>query len=258
MVVGGVWVEHVTTLSGKTWDVPQALPRSDGLLDNRPALVAARRRAAPDLLQHRRPAPPRGRVDPRADLRYFIHSGTPPGRRSTTTSRSRRCDVASAPTIRSWSRADPAEEPPRQPVVHPDETGDVARMRDYRIEAGGKTYRLLRGDFHRHTEISMDGGPTARSRTCGATRSTPPGSTGWATTTMTTAAARSIPGGSSRRRPTCTTARRSTPMFTYERSVAYPHGHRNVMFAQRGIRTLPRLVGETAVVDDDTRCSTTT
>ncbi len=36
-------------------------------------------------------------------------------------------------------------------------------------------------------------------------------------------------------------ADRFTPMFTYERSVAYPHGHRNVMFAQRGVRTLPRL-----------------
>jgi hypothetical protein len=30
-------------------------------------------------------------------------------------------------------------------------------------------------------------------------------------------------------------------MFTYERSVSYPHGHRNCMFAQRGVRTLPRL-----------------
>ena len=41
-------------------------------------------------------------------------------------------------------------------------------------------------------------------------------------------------------------------MFTYERSVVYPDGHRNVMFAQRGVRTLPRLVDETAVIDDDT------
>ena len=31
------------------------------------------------------------------------------------------------------------------------------------------------------------------------------------------------------------------PMFSYERSVAYPEGHRNVVFAQRGIRPLPRL-----------------
>ena len=42
-------------------------------------------------------------------------------------------------------------------------------------------------------------------------------------------------------------------MFTYERSVAYPHGHRNVMFAQRGVRTLPRLVRRARrVIDDDT------
>jgi hypothetical protein len=41
-------------------------------------------------------------------------------------------------------------------------------------------------------------------------------------------------------------------MFTYERSVVYPNGHRNVMFAQRGIRPLPRLVGPTVVIDDDT------
>jgi len=32
-----------------------------------------------------------------------------------------------------------------------------------------------------------------------------------------------------------------TPMFNYERSVPYPEGHRNVIFAQRGVRTLPRI-----------------
>ncbi len=31
------------------------------------------------------------------------------------------------------------------------------------------------------------------------------------------------------------------PPFTYERSVRYPEGHRNVVFEQRGVRTLPRL-----------------
>ncbi len=41
-------------------------------------------------------------------------------------------------------------------------------------------------------------------------------------------------------------------MFTYERSVSYPHGHRNVMFDHRGVRTLPRLVGDGGVIDEDT------
>src|SRR5262245_5276887 len=36
-------------------------------------------------------------------------------------------------------------------------------------------------------------------------------------------------------------AGRFTPMCSSERSVAYPHGHRNCMFARRGVRTLPRL-----------------
>ena len=30
-------------------------------------------------------------------------------------------------------------------------------------------------------------------------------------------------------------------MYTYERSVNYPDGHRNPVFAQRGVRPLPRL-----------------
>jgi hypothetical protein len=34
---------------------------------------------------------------------------------------------------------------------------------------------------------------------------------------------------------------RFAPIFSYERSVPYPEGHRNVLFVQRGIRTLPRL-----------------
>jgi hypothetical protein len=32
---------------------------------------------------------------------------------------------------------------------------------------------------------------------------------------------------------------RFTPLFGYERSVNYPNGHRNVVFAERGVRTLP-------------------
>jgi hypothetical protein len=36
-------------------------------------------------------------------------------------------------------------------------------------------------------------------------------------------------------------AGRFIPMFSYERSVAYPEGHRNAVFVQRGIRPLARL-----------------
>ena len=42
-------------------------------------------------------------------------------------------------------------------VVHPHEREDVRRVRDYRTRVGGTEYRILRGDFHRHTDISNDG-----------------------------------------------------------------------------------------------------
>jgi len=47
---------------------------------------------------------------------------------------------------------------PALPPVHPNEAADIARMRNHRIKIGGKAYQPLRGDFHRHTEISFDGG----------------------------------------------------------------------------------------------------
>ena len=42
-------------------------------------------------------------------------------------------------------------------AVHPREREQVARIRSYKIEQGGKTYRIYRGDLHRHTDISVDG-----------------------------------------------------------------------------------------------------
>src|SRR5262249_54953487 len=118
----------------------------------------------------------------------------------------------------------------------------VKRMRDYRIKSRGKKYMLLRGEFHRHTEMSWDGGADGSLEDMfryaidaaaldwigngdhdnGAGREYP----WWLTQKLNDAY--HVPG-------------RFTPMFTYERSVAYPHGHRNCMFAKRGVRTLPRL-----------------
>ncbi len=40
---------------------------------------------------------------------------------------------------------------------HPNEREDVARVRNYVIKSEGRTYRVYRGDTHRHTEYSGDG-----------------------------------------------------------------------------------------------------
>src|SRR4029078_10290781 len=41
--------------------------------------------------------------------------------------------------------------------VHPRESEQVRRIRDYKIKSGGKTSHIYRGDLHRHTDISNDG-----------------------------------------------------------------------------------------------------
>jgi hypothetical protein len=125
-------------------------------------------------------------------------------------------------------------------MVHPDEPGDVRRIRSYRTQVGGTSYRILRGDFHRHTEISGDGSGDgsvedyfrymidAASMDTGIIGDHNAGNddeyTWWRTEKANDLFF--IPGA-------------YTPLFGYERSVRYPNGHRNVVFANRGIRTLP-------------------
>ena len=41
--------------------------------------------------------------------------------------------------------------------THPREKDDLERIRRYRARIGGRDWKIVRGDLHRHTEISMDG-----------------------------------------------------------------------------------------------------
>jgi hypothetical protein len=131
------------------------------------------------------------------------------------------------------------------PAVTPEiqaERAAVARMRGYRTKYGAQTLRLARGEFHRHSEISLDGGQDGTILDqwryvidavaldwvgcCDHDNGGGREYTWWLTQKETDLFY--APG-------------RFSPIFSYERSVAYPEGHRNVLFAQRGIRTLPRL-----------------
>jgi hypothetical protein len=114
-------------------------------------------------------------------------------------------------------------------------------MRSYRIEAAGKTYRLLRGEFHRHTEYTshrdQDGGLEEMWRY------------GLDGAAMDWIGNGDHDNGHGREYAWWVIQKVTdifhhpphfVPPFTYERSVVYPNGHRNVMFARRGIRPLPR------------------
>jgi hypothetical protein len=234
--IGGVWIGQVAMLSGKGWSLPESLARSDGPIDSRAALVVPN--DGPTLV--------------------FYNSDKRLGCTTNELENGLQVSALLAPTGGSGEpalAAVPDRKDTEASTVHPDELADIARVRAHRISAGGKTYRLLRGEFHRHTEISADGGNDGALEDMwryaidcaghdwlgngdhdngGGKEYT------WWITQKTTDLYHNPPG--------------FTPMFTYERSVQFPHGHRNVMFDRRGIRTLPRLNEEGAgVSDDDTK-----
>ncbi|MBI4909135.1 MAG: DUF3604 domain-containing protein [Acidobacteria bacterium] len=142
------------------------------------------------------------------------------------------------------------------PVTHPEEEEAVRRMRGYRIQAGGATYKIVRGDIHRHTEISMDGATdgslwdlyryalnaaafdyiAVTDHNYGAWLDTdePEGRNTddiyqyWRT--QKSADLFHVPG-------------RFTPLYGYERSINFPLGHRNIIHVKRGVFSyrVPRL-----------------
>ena len=155
----------------------------------------ARRGAGPGVLQHRRPAAPRGRDDTRArPCRYFTNQGTPPGVFNVD------LEVSALAADRAVRRAAP--EPGARPAAEPVRSRPPRRGRGPRPDAGATGSRpaarptgCCAASSTAIPRSPPTAAPTARSKTCGAMRSTPPGSTGSATATTTTAAARNTPGG---------------------------------------------------------------
>jgi hypothetical protein len=125
-------------------------------------------------------------------------------------------------------------------LVHPDEKQQVARIRNYKVEAGGKTYHIYRGDLHRHTDISQDGigdgslmdlhryGLDAAAFDYILVTDHNMGHDNeycwWRT---------------QKANDLYTIPSAFISMYGYERSVPYPNGHRNVIWTERGHRTLP-------------------
>jgi hypothetical protein len=131
--------------------------------------------------------------------------------------------------------------------LHLTELTAIQAIHDYRGGVGANL-RIVRGEFHRHSEISMDGGgdgtlidqwryvlDAAAMDWVGCCDHDNGGGreySWWITQKLTDVFY--SPG-------------KFIPMFSYERSVGYPEGHRNVIFAQRGIRPLPRYKSSTLV-----------
>ncbi|MGH9841720.1 MAG: hypothetical protein ACREEM_23450 [Blastocatellia bacterium] len=225
---GERWVSYATYFDGSRWSEEITLPRSENLMDNRPALARLRGGAVLALYS----------TDSRT-------AGTnTAGENNLIAAALKAGGGTAAPSL---VPVNPKGDGGAVEPVHPNEKEDLRRIRDYRATVGGKTYQLLRGEFHRHTEISahrdQDGpfeeiwrygldtaamdwiGPGDHDNGVG-----PQGMTHEYTWWL-----------SQKQIDIYHHAPTFMPMFTYERSVVYPSGHRNVMFTKRGIRPLPRM-----------------
>ncbi|MFM8890996.1 MAG: hypothetical protein ACKOTB_05100 [Planctomycetia bacterium] len=237
-LVGSLWLSWALVYDGEAWSGPILIPNSDNLLYNTPGAAALP--AGGIVVAHS--------SDHRQDRFGLIDDGAP-----TVGGASDPFDndvfvtwLESAGSAAGRMHLVAAKHPPRG-VGEPTaatvaEQAAVDRCRSQWITVDGRGLRLIRGEYHRHTEISGDGGNDgpledmwryaldvaqmdwlgSGDHDNGAGREYT-----WWLTQKTTDAFR--------------IAGRFEPPFTYERSVPYPEGHRNVMFAKRGVRTLPRL-----------------
>jgi len=155
----------------------------------------------------------------------------------------------SAADFPGGSDAKPTSLKPAEPVSPAPAAPDVAAereaiktMHDYRVTINGESFRIWRGEFHRHTELSFDGGNDGGLLDMWRY--------GIDAADLDWIGDGDHDYGTGREYSWWTTQKAVTlftlpnefvPMFSYERSVSYPEGHRNCVFARRGIRSLPRL-----------------
>jgi hypothetical protein len=151
-----------------------------------------------------------------------------------------RVAAAAPPPLRAFSELAASGEP-----VHPEETFQVRMMRSATVSWQGRELKLLRGDMHRHTDLSFDGDIDgslwdfyrymidAADFDYGALTDHNAGDDNeyiwWLI--QKSCELFHYPG-------------RYSPLFAYERSLRFPNGHRNLIWAQRGVRTLARSQAE--------------
>jgi hypothetical protein len=237
--LGTVWLEYAVYCNGDDWVGPILLPHSDDLIYNLPAAVAMNDGGllvahSTDHRQDRQLQRLQGggnqsleaKVDPYINHVYITRLAAP----------------SDAEPAALRDAADPPSDNPQPSPGVAEERAAIERCRTYRANVDGKELRILRGEFHRHTEISGDGGGDG------------PLEDMWRyaidVASMDWIGCGDHDNGAGREYPWWLTQKTTDmyhlpgsfdPVFSYERSVRYPEGHRNVIFPYRGIRTLPRL-----------------
>jgi hypothetical protein len=226
--VGSIWMGALVYFDGSQWHGPGYLANSDAVGDNRPSIlpVGPGHLLIAQSTDHRLSPLPNG--TPAADgVNSDIYA-------------------LDLPVVRTQQPPALTKLPPATPAA-PDpasvaEAATAVLSRSYRPSVNGQQYQLVRGDYHRHTEVSFDGardGPLMDAYRYAIDAA----SLGWlGCCDHDNGEAREYTWWLNQKfNDAYLLGSKFVPMYYYERSVAYPEGHRNIMFAQRGVRTLPRL-----------------
>ncbi len=225
---GAAWESFAVTYAGDRWSSPIALASSQGRSDQAPAAIS--------------------------DGRTGLHLAWASDNRDFTDTWHKHGDVYSGSLAASGTAIKPVlrERVPielRQFEANANEVEDLKRIRSYRIQSGDANYRIVRGDLHRHTEISRDG------KNDGAIVDTYRYAVNAASLDFLGISDHNTQGGpdveyinwmNQQIADVFLMKGRFTPLYGYERSLNYPNGHRNVMFAVRGNPTLPIPAEETS------------
>jgi hypothetical protein len=211
----GYWEYRLAHFDGNGWSPASIVPNSKGRSSTR--IHAA---LAPDSsLWLVWPADNRDEAFYHRPLRQQVYAG-----------------MVAAPRLPerpNW-RSGPEETVSAKPLPG-DEAADLKAIRSYAVTLGGRKHQIMRGDFHRHTELSWDGGGTAdgslqdfyrymfdaASMDFGASTDHQGGQWPyWWYYTQKMTDMYHVPGA-------------FVPIFGYERSAIFPNGHRNMFYARR-------------------------
>jgi len=212
----GAWETQVSSFEGNRWISSQYIPDSAGRADTRVALAAA------------------------AGGGVWLAQAT--DQRSFQQNRPANYDLITT-RLTAGGRVQPYDLRPlvidatEAPLSHAAERADIAAIRAYRT---ADNLRIVRGDMHRHTDISIGDGIGDGSLLDAYRYALDAAGFDYLAVTdhnygdneyswwRTQKSADLFRLGS-----------KFIPLYAYERSLPYPNGHRNVVHARRGVRWLP-------------------
>ena len=152
--IGSVWMTHAVYFDGNQWIGPTLVPHSDNLLYNSPAVASLPGGGL--LVAHSSDHRQDRHVSQRGANALGILAGEDPFENDLYVSRLEISgDVKPAALVAA--KIQPATNAAASEATKK-KRGNIQRVQAYRANIGGKQLQIIRGDFHRHTEISGDGG----------------------------------------------------------------------------------------------------